>query len=87
MSVEEPYTQGIFKMSKSLQEYAKAFQAKKAVQDYAFTDEEADGVERRWACNGSTSIWTTGASTSVNSSPTTSNSAPQRATKQAADFP
>ncbi|GHU94945.1 hypothetical protein AGMMS49974_05380 [Deltaproteobacteria bacterium] len=37
-SAEEPYKQDIFHMSKSSQEYAKAFQAKKAVQDYVFTD-------------------------------------------------
>jgi type III restriction enzyme len=49
-SAEEPYTQDIFNMSKSSQEYAKAFQAKKAVQEYVFTDGTAeDSVERRFA--------------------------------------
>jgi type III restriction enzyme len=49
-SAEEPYKQDIFHMSKSSQEYAKAFQAKKAVQDYVFTDGTAEkSVERSFA--------------------------------------
>jgi type III restriction enzyme len=54
-SAEEPYTQDIFNMSKSSQEYAKAFQAKKSIQDYVFTDGSAasDGtsasIERKFA--------------------------------------
>jgi type III restriction enzyme len=49
-SAEEPYTQDIFNMSKSSQEYAKAYQAKKAIQDFVFTDGTAvDNVERRFA--------------------------------------
>jgi type III restriction enzyme len=49
-SAEEPYTQDIFNMSKSSQEYAKAFQAKKAIQNYVFTDGTAvDNVERKFA--------------------------------------
>ena len=37
-SAEEPYTQNIFNTSKSSQEYAKAFHAKRAIQNYVFTD-------------------------------------------------
>ncbi|MDR1311561.1 MAG: DEAD/DEAH box helicase family protein [Burkholderiaceae bacterium] len=49
-SAEEPYTQDIFNVSKSSQEYASAFQAKKAIQDYVFTDGTAEeSVERRFA--------------------------------------
>ncbi|GHV03415.1 hypothetical protein AGMMS50229_02500 [Campylobacterota bacterium] len=49
-SAEEPYTQDIFNISRSSSEYAKAFQAKKAVQDYVFTDGTAEkSVERRFA--------------------------------------
>jgi type III restriction enzyme len=49
-SAEEPYTQNIFNMSKSSQEYAKAFQAKKAIQDYVFTDGVVvDSNERKFA--------------------------------------
>jgi type III restriction enzyme len=48
-SAEQPYTQDIFNMSKSSQEYAKAFKAKKAIQDYVFTDGTAEeSVERRF---------------------------------------
>jgi type III restriction enzyme len=51
-SAEEPYTQDIFNMSKSSQEYAKAFQAKKAIQQYVFTDGiSEDSVERRFAAD------------------------------------
>jgi type III restriction enzyme len=49
-SAEEPYTQDIFNTSKTSQEFTKAFQAKKAVQDFVFTDGTADNsVERRFA--------------------------------------
>jgi type III restriction enzyme len=49
-SAEEPYTQDIFNVSKSSREFAKAFQAKKAIQDYIFTDGSAENsVERRFA--------------------------------------
>jgi type III restriction enzyme len=49
-SAEEPYTQGIFNMSKSSREYAKAFQARKAIQDYVFTDgTAANSIERKFA--------------------------------------
>jgi len=48
-SAEQPYAQDIFNMSKSSQEYAKAFKAKKAIQDYVFTDGTAEeSVERRF---------------------------------------
>ncbi|MDR1351311.1 MAG: DEAD/DEAH box helicase family protein [Zoogloeaceae bacterium] len=51
-SAEEPYTQDIFNMSKSSQEYAKAFQAKKAIQGYVFTDgTAADSIERKFAAS------------------------------------
>ncbi|MDR1588721.1 MAG: hypothetical protein LBS51_00825 [Oscillospiraceae bacterium] len=51
-SAEEPYTQDIFNMNKSSQEYAKAFQAKKAIQEYVFTDGTAENsVERRFAAD------------------------------------
>jgi type III restriction enzyme len=50
-SEEEPYSQNIFNMSKSSDEYAKAFKAKHAIQDYVFTDGYANGKsgERRFA--------------------------------------
>lgn len=49
-SAEEPYTQDIFNMSRSSDEYAKAFKAKNAIQDYIFTDGTAEkSVERRFA--------------------------------------
>lgn len=49
-SAEEPYTQDIFNMSRSSDEYAKAFKAKHAIQDYIFTDGTAtDSIERRFA--------------------------------------
>jgi type III restriction enzyme len=48
-SAEQPYTQDIFNMSKPSQEYAKAFQAKKAIQDYVFTDGlVSDSIERKF---------------------------------------
>jgi type III restriction enzyme len=49
-SAEQPYTQDIFNMSKASQEYAKAFKAKKAIQDYIFTDGlSTDSIERKFA--------------------------------------
>ena len=49
-SAEEPYSQDIFNMSRASDEYAKAFKAKHAIQDYIFTDGSAvDSVERRFA--------------------------------------
>ncbi len=51
-SAEEPYTQDIFNMSRSSDEYTKAFQAKHAIQDYVFTDGSAtDSVERRFVAD------------------------------------
>lgn len=49
-SAEEPYTQDIFNMSRSSDEYSKAFKAKHAIQDYVFTDgSAANSIERRFA--------------------------------------
>ena len=49
-SAEEPYSQDIFNMSRASDEYAKAFKAKHAIQDYVFTDGLAtDSIERRFA--------------------------------------
>lgn len=49
-SAEEPYSQDIFNMSRASDEYARAFKAKHAIQDYVFTDGTAtDSVERRFA--------------------------------------
>ena len=49
-SAEEPYTQDIFNMSRASDEYAKAYNAKHAIQDYIFTDgSAADSIERRFA--------------------------------------
>ena len=49
-SAEKPYTQEIFNMSRNSDEYAKAFKAKRAIQDYIFTDGiSTDSVERRFA--------------------------------------
>jgi len=49
-SAEQPYTQDIFNMSKTSRECAKAFKAKKAIQDYVFTDGTAvDSIERKFA--------------------------------------
>ncbi|MCL1806784.1 MAG: DEAD/DEAH box helicase family protein [Oscillospiraceae bacterium] len=49
-SAEEPYTQDIFNMSRASDEYAKAFKAKHAIQDYIFTDGAVtNSVERRFA--------------------------------------
>lgn len=49
-SAEEPYSQDIFNMSRASDEYAKAFKAKRAIQDYVFTDGSATkSVERRFA--------------------------------------
>jgi type III restriction enzyme len=49
-SAEEPYSQEIFNISRASDEYAKAFKAKHAIQDYVFTDGTASySVERRFA--------------------------------------
>ncbi|MDR3110985.1 MAG: DEAD/DEAH box helicase family protein [Planctomycetaceae bacterium] len=49
-SAEVPYSQDIFNMSRDSQEYTKAMQAKKAVQDYVFTDGTSNNsVEHRFA--------------------------------------
>jgi type III restriction enzyme len=49
-SAEDPYSQDIFTMSRASDEYAKAFKAKHAVQDYVFTDGTAtESIERRFA--------------------------------------
>jgi type III restriction enzyme len=49
-SAEEPYSQDIFNMSYASDDYAKAFKAKHAIQNYVFTDgTAADSVERRFA--------------------------------------
>ncbi|MDO4574358.1 MAG: DEAD/DEAH box helicase family protein [Planctomycetia bacterium] len=51
-SAEEPYSQEIFNMSRTSDEYARAFRAKHAIQDYVFTDGSAnDSIERRFAEN------------------------------------
>jgi type III restriction enzyme len=51
-SAEEPYSQDIFNMSRASDEYAKAFKAKHAIQDYVFTDGSAtDSIERRFAAD------------------------------------
>ena len=50
-SAQEPYSQEIFNMSRSSDEYCKAFEAKHAIQDYVFTDglaQDQDSVERRF---------------------------------------
>mgnify|MGYP001230763470 CR=1 FL=1 len=48
-SAEEPYSQDIFNMSRASDEYAKAFKAKHAIQDYIFTDgTSTDSIERRF---------------------------------------
>lgn len=49
-SAEEPYSQDIFNMSRATNEYAKAFKARHAIQDYIFTDGTSeDSIERRFA--------------------------------------
>lgn len=49
-SAEEPYAKDIFTMSRASGEYAKAFNAKRAIQDYIFTDGTAtESVERKFA--------------------------------------
>lgn len=49
-TAEEPYSQDIFNMSKASDEYAKAFKAKHAIQDFIFTDGTSkDSIERRFA--------------------------------------
>ncbi len=51
-SAEEPYTKEIFNMSRSSDEYAKAFEAKRAIQKYVFTDgTAAESKERVFAAN------------------------------------
>lgn len=48
-SAEEPYSQDIFNMSRASDEYAKAFRAKRSIQDYVFTDGSAlNSIERRF---------------------------------------
>jgi len=46
-SAEEPYTQDIFNMSRASDEYAKAFKAKRAIQDYVFTDGFVENSKER----------------------------------------
>jgi len=49
-SAEEPYSQDIFNMSRATDEYAKAFKARHAIQDYIFTDGTSeDSIEKRFA--------------------------------------
>lgn len=49
-TAEESYSQEIFNMSRASDEYAKAFKAKHAIQDYIFTDGTAkNSIERRFA--------------------------------------
>jgi len=49
-SAEVSYSQDIFNMSRSSDEYAKAFKAKHAIQDYVFTDgTAAESIERKFA--------------------------------------
>lgn len=51
-SAEEPYSQDIFNMSRASDEYAKAFKAKHAIQDFVFTDGTAtNSIERKFAEN------------------------------------
>ncbi|MFP3154803.1 DEAD/DEAH box helicase family protein [Lachnospiraceae bacterium ZAX-1] len=51
-SAEEPYSQDIFNMSRASDEYAKAFKAKHAIQDYVFTDGSAsNSIERHFAAD------------------------------------
>jgi type III restriction enzyme len=51
-SAEEPYSQGIFNMSRASDEYAKAFKAKHAIQGYVFADgSAADSIERSFAAD------------------------------------
>ena len=49
-SAEEPYSQDIFNISRASDEYAKAFKAKHAIQDYIFTDgTSVKSIERQFA--------------------------------------
>ena len=49
-SAEEPYSQNIFNIGHTSDEYAKAFRAKRSIQPYVFTDgTAADSIERRFA--------------------------------------
>lgn len=51
-SAEEPYSQEIFNLNRASEEYAKAYAAKRAIQDYVFTDGFAtDSVERQFAAD------------------------------------
>jgi type III restriction enzyme len=51
-SAEEPYSQEIFNMSRTSDEYAKAFKAKHAIQDYVFTDGLSfESRERKFAAD------------------------------------
>jgi type III restriction enzyme len=51
-SAEEPYKQDIFNMSRNSDEYARAFEAKHAIQKYVFTDGIAlDSIERRFVAD------------------------------------
>ncbi|WP_173677074.1 type III restriction-modification system endonuclease [Sulfobacillus sp. hq2] len=48
-SAEDPYSPEIFTMSRASNEYARAFKARHAIQDYVFTDgTAAESVERRF---------------------------------------
>lgn len=53
-SAEEPYSQDIFNMSRASDEYARAFEAKKSIQNFVFTDGanpsgESKSIERKFA--------------------------------------
>lgn len=49
-SAEEPFTQEIFHMSKSSEDYVRAYKARNAIQDFIFTDGSSEkSVERRFA--------------------------------------
>jgi type III restriction enzyme len=49
-SAEPEFTREIFNMSRNSEEYANAFAARKAIQEYIFTDGSADkSIERRFA--------------------------------------
>jgi len=51
-SAEEPYSNDIFNIGRASDEYAKAYKAKRAIQDYVFTDGAAENsVERRFAAD------------------------------------
>jgi len=49
-TAEEPYTQDVFNMNRSSDEYKRAFESKKAIQPYIFTDGiKEDSIEREFA--------------------------------------